>query len=70
MIANIVLLTSYEFLVIMAYCAIILMVISQFISNRLSTVSIVLEIAAYGAIIAGFINAYVTPNIGAINVNK
>ena len=61
MVINVVLITSFEFLVIMAYIGIVLVLVNQFVKDRWVMLGYILQLAIAGVVIAGFINAFVTP---------
>lgn len=60
MILNIVMLTSYEFLTIMAYIGIVIIVVTEFVAERWITLGFILDLVVAGITVAAFINGYVT----------
>jgi hypothetical protein len=65
-IINLVLLTSYEFLVVLTYIGIILTVVSELLHNKWKLITIGVEIILSLVIIAAFINAYATTKVQPI----
>lgn len=63
MVINIVLLTSYEFLTIMCYIGIVVIVVGEFVAERWIMLGYIMDLATAGVTIAAFINGYVTVRV-------